>query len=136
MFHARAAGASLRLLIDSGASIPFLSEAWAVQHGFTPKTAEPLMVAMPDGVELVCDKVVKTPLREGSYRDTIEFRLVPLAATFDAVLGSSWLVEHNPAIDFSSGRVELQHRGKLRVMLCMPPAAPQAPKALLTPLHF
>jgi hypothetical protein len=84
----------------------------ALQHGFTPLLADPIRVALPNGKEYVCNRVVETPIRVGSYFDKVTFRLIPLDAGFQAVLGASWLKQHNPHIDWRAGTVEFRHRGR------------------------
>lgn len=112
LFKAKFGGTIGTILIDSGASMPFLSETMAVQLGFTPLPADPVRVALPNGMEYVCNRVVELPIRIGSYYDKVMFRLIPLEASFDAVLGTSWLAQHNPHIDWRKGTVELRHQNR------------------------
>jgi len=112
LFKAKLGGTTGTILLDSGASMPFLSEELAVRLGFTPIPTDPVRVALPNGTEYVCRHVVEAPIRIGSYIDKVMFRLIPLEATFDAVLGASWLREHNPRIDWRKGVVEFKHRGR------------------------
>lgn len=131
LFQAKFGGTVGTILLDSGASMPFMSETMAVRLGFTPIPTDPVRVALPNGTEYVCRHVVNTPIRVGSYTDKVMFRLIPLEATFDAVLGASWLRAHNPQIDWRKGVVEFKHRGR-DVSLRRSPAPTTMPKVLTT----
>ena len=135
MFDAHLGGAPCVTLIDSGASCQFVSEDWVLRHGFTTLPADPVRVAVPNGTEYVCNRVVQTKIKLGSYRDTVSFRVIPLAAGFDAVLGGTWLQEHNPRIDWVLGTVEFRHRGQ-QVLFRRPPAPDPKPRTLLSALQL
>ena len=134
-FAGRAGGAPCVTLIDSGASIPFASEAWVKEHGFKTLQADPIRVAVPDGMEYVCNRVVQTTVHLGSYRGKVTFRVIPLDAGFDTVLGASWLAEHNPHIDWKEGTVEFRHRG-VPVRIRRQSAPTPGPVTLLTALQI
>lgn len=109
-------GSACTVLIDSGASLPFASEDWALKRGFTPIPAEPVRVALPNGVEIVCSRTIQASLKLGEHRERIVLRLIPLSAGYDVVLGASWLAHHNPDIDFRTGTVTLRQRGSTVVI--------------------
>ena len=79
MFDAHLGGAPCVTLIESGASCQCVSEDWVLRHGFTTLPADPVRVAVPNGTEYVCNRVVQTKIKLGSYRDTVSFRVIPLA---------------------------------------------------------
>ena len=82
------------VLADSGASTRFASLAWVTKHGIPIKRSHQnwtVTVANNEEVQLVGSVDVTIDIQ--GYRDKIRLLVMPMAPTFDIILGSDWL--HN-----------------------------------------
>ena len=87
--------ASIKLLIDTGASANFMSGklAQALDLPVVPDF-QGLKVILADGQSARITGSVITPVCIGKYRAKIEFLITDLNPEFDAVLGYTWLRRH------------------------------------------
>jgi RNase H-like domain found in reverse transcriptase/Reverse transcriptase (RNA-dependent DNA polymerase)/Integrase zinc binding domain/gag-polyprotein putative aspartyl protease/Chromo (CHRromatin Organisation MOdifier) domain len=87
--------ASVRLLLDTGASACFMSAklAAALDLPIVPDKQD-LMVTMAGGQMASITGSVIVPVCVGRYRAKIEFLIIDLAQDFDAILGYTWLRRH------------------------------------------
>jgi len=85
------------ILIDSGASAQFVSEALAKELSLelTEKKIGN-RVSLADGTRVASNHYVKIRYSIGPFSEEETFHLLPLA-NYDLVLGRSWLDRHNPA---------------------------------------
>ena len=99
---------SFKGLVDSGSSVCFVDSNFVVTNRLTCQTIAPLPVALIDGtVNAFVTQSVSLPIGLAcSYTCTLELFVTELERTFPVVLGHSWLVKHNPKIDWKTGTVQ------------------------------
>jgi hypothetical protein len=127
-----------RCLIDSGASGNFVNKKFLARAtaegnkvGVTSLAAdESFTVLMGDGSRAKCQSVARAlplSLGEGSgiFECTLDGNVLQLMDQYDVILGTPWLEQHNPDIDWRERRVGIK-QGRHTVVLR--PAEPPLPK--------
>ena len=104
-FHAVIEGKPALVMIDSGASCCFISEALTQGNEKIRSRLESSVtpVELATGVRTEAQHVaVGVSIQIGSYSDQLSFVEVPLKGC-DAILGMAWLVKYNPATNWKNG---------------------------------
>lgn len=91
-------------MIDSGASISFIRQDLAQQHGF-PTLSRNIDIALADGSVHTTKSSTCLVLQTGpNHFETQNFQLIPLG-NYPIILGMDWLSKHNPNIDWNAGNL-------------------------------
>jgi len=87
------------VLVDSGATAPFMSPSFAARIGIrvTPVT-DSLILADGSSVPIQGSCVAKLAI--GPFATKVKFLVAPLASDFDVILGNSWLRHHQAVINY------------------------------------
>ena len=97
----------MKFLVDSGASHCFLCEDIARELGLKLEDGGPSRtVVLADGSSQVCTARVQAVAQMGEGRYNLEMFVLPMR--YEAILGMSWLKEHNPKIDWRQQIVSLE----------------------------
>lgn len=113
-FHGKIGRCDTKVIIDSGATLNFVSQAFIHKHKFKAATIKDgPTVVLADGTSHRCERVLpKASLKIGPYQATLErLFILPLHVKYDVILGKPWLHEANPTIDWATNTVNLQNRG-------------------------
>ena len=97
------------MLIDSGSTHDFISEAFVQRNGLvTESKDETLKVTLADGSSTSSGLQRTGPVKVivKDFSDTQSFTVFPLSR-YDAILGKPWLTRHNPDINFQTNEVKL-----------------------------
>jgi gag-polyprotein putative aspartyl protease len=94
-------------LIDSGATGPFISPAFAARLGLHIRTDTTASIALADGTNVLSDGVCKATITIGSFRCKVEFTVTPLASHYDVILGNSWLRQYKAILSYKDGTLTL-----------------------------
>lgn len=105
------------MLVDSGSTHCFVSEAMAAHLPGTERQMQPVRVKIADGGILTCDKELvdcKWWCQGTTFQSNL--KIFPLGG-YDVIIGMDWLQSHNPmGIDWVGKRLAFWDQGKL-VML-------------------
>ncbi|XP_042441150.1 uncharacterized protein LOC122026473 [Zingiber officinale] len=98
-----------RVLIDSGATHSFISEAYLTKLGVIPeRMVAGYSVSLPSGEELHSNRMVKN-CQMMMQDHMVGARFIVLEMTeFDVILGMDWLVQHEAVIDCKQRTVKLK----------------------------
>jgi hypothetical protein len=94
-------GRRAHILIDSGASVDFVSENFVQRQQIaTTKLHPPLRVNLADGTIRQCDRrILRAEMDVSDRKYEVNLTVLPLRH-YDAVLGMTWLRRYNPHIDW------------------------------------
>ncbi|XP_042451745.1 uncharacterized protein LOC122036457 [Zingiber officinale] len=97
------------VLIESGATHSFISEAYLTKLGIKPeRMGAEYSVSLPSGEELHSNRMVKN-CQMMMQDHMVGARLIVLEITeFDVILGMDWLVQHDAVIDCKQRTVRLK----------------------------
>lgn len=108
---------SLQALIDSGATLNFISQLRVKELGLTPRAAENIRISSIGGQPVQVYGMHSTTLRihdtKGNRRDTATSLLGISIMEYDVVLGMSWLTTYDPDIRWSTRRWSWRNHGKI-----------------------
>ncbi|WVZ98670.1 hypothetical protein U9M48_044077 [Paspalum notatum var. saurae] len=113
----------LLMLIDSGSSHSFVSNAFVTKAGLIPQAAPSREVKVANGQVLTSDQVVLNMSRwcQG-YTLTTDMRVLDIDA-YDAILGYDWLKQNSPmTCDWTARSLEFHHQGLLVKLQGLSPA--------------
>ena len=104
---------NLRALIDSSASDNFMESQFAIDHGYPIENLKtPLCLTLFNGSAASHSLITQyTTLNIGlpcSTQHTIQFLLTPLDCSATAILGYSWLLQHNLLINWVLHKITFQ----------------------------
>ena len=91
-------GHTLKFLIDSGSSICFLDNKWAIILSGSAPLDSPMQVRVAGGELLQCTEFfpqLQWETQGHTFSD--EFMLLPLE-TYDGIIGHDWLAKHSPML--------------------------------------
>ena len=71
-------------------------------------TLPPRTIVLPNGNTIISREGIVIPYTLGTWTSQLEARLVDIQG-YDVILGLSWLIKHNPNINWSIGTVNLTH---------------------------
>lgn len=104
VFRAKLAGASARLLWDTGARNNFVSAKFAKRHNLAVSSDQkPIELANGDVVSTRGTARVKVVINDGGstpYRKEVVFAVIDLTDGFDAILGDDWSRAEGAIADF------------------------------------
>jgi len=100
LFDAHVGGARARVLMDSGASHNFISDAWVRRVGAHTTTAEGASITLADGGALESTQICTVNLSLTPQPHDVTCYVMTLAPTFDIILGESWLSQHGAVLDY------------------------------------
>ena len=111
-------GTAIRALLDSGASVNFISARLVNAKGLRTRVRQPpLNVMLADGRCQLCSQTCCAELSIGRYSAGTTMHVVPLNDnTYDIVLGVAWLRKLNAITQWRSGRVLFEHHGRYQVL--------------------
>jgi hypothetical protein len=112
VFEGTVCQAPVHILIDSGASHNFISDALCEQLGLTLHCS-PGHVLCGGNTTVSSLGNVDVPVQMQSYSETLRLIAFPVAAcsAFQVVLGQSWLRQHGALIDYGHDCVTFWHNG-------------------------
>jgi len=89
------------VLVDCGATNQFVDDGFVAKHQLVSSSvASPEYVTLANGTRVPAGSIVRAAdVRIGTYADSLDFVSIPLVG-YDAILGMSWLHQHNPEIDW------------------------------------
>ena len=101
---------NIHTLIDSGASNNFMDSHFAIDNGFALQNLQnPIRLTLFDGsaashglIQQFCTLDVDFPC---GAQHSIHFLLTPLDRSASVVLGFTWLIRHNPSIDWIQHKI-------------------------------
>ena len=97
-------------LVDCGATGCFLDKFFVRKHRFpTRRLARPIPVYNIDGTrneQGSVEEMVDLRMRFGDHVERMTFAVCSLGST-DVILGHTWLAQHNPEIDWTTGQVTM-----------------------------
>ncbi len=87
--------------MDCGATNQFVDDGFVAKHQLVSSSvASPEYVTLANGTRVPAGSIVRAAnVRIGTYTDSLDFVSIPLVG-YDAILGMSWLHQHNPEIDW------------------------------------
>jgi predicted aspartyl protease len=89
-FVGKAAGTKIDFLFDSGASINYVSSAFARMHGLTVKPSN-TNVRLGTGDSVPAQGKVFVHVKLGDYQDRVECYVLDIVTDFQIILGDTWL---------------------------------------------
>jgi hypothetical protein len=109
------------ILIDSGATNNYISEAFVRKHRlYTEPIDEPTEAILANGISLNVNRMVPSiPIRIQDYIDEIDANVLALDK-YDMVLSMAWLDAHGPNIDYRTKSLTFEHGGKVITLRPMP----------------
>jgi hypothetical protein len=115
IFTALIKGKRIKVMIDSGATGVFMTEGTAERLELPEVVgAAKAQVTVADGKRLTTSRTVRAKMaaetRAGTYKQTLDFMVLPLGVKVDVILGGSWLRAHSPVtLDYSGfGSIKLK----------------------------
>jgi len=93
-------------LVDCGATNQFVDDGFVAKHQLVASSVPSLeYVTLANGTRVPAGSIVRAAgVRVGTYTDSVDFVSIPLVG-YDAILGMSWLHQHNPEIDWRERRL-------------------------------
>jgi hypothetical protein len=99
-----------KALLDSGANDTFVDRKWAEQNGLPLRHLErPIPVFNVDGTKNQGGNITHATeftMDYNGHTELVQAEVTDLGRT-SVIIGYTWLVRHNPTIDWSTGRVTL-----------------------------
>lgn len=116
------------ILLDSGATDTYVSEAWVKRHSvpiLPDSDASPSSAV--DGKPLISPGRLKPcVVRVGNFQSGIAPRVLPIHG-YDVILGRSWLTRVKPSFIWDTGYTVVKSKGR---EYRIPPATPSSPSVL------
>ena len=97
----------VKIMIDSGSSANFISNAWVIQNQLPTQSRSAKDVRLANGDIERVDRCLIGALQIGTYHEEITLTLIKLQS-YDIILGMPWLSFHNPQIDWRSRTVRFR----------------------------
>lgn len=117
MLQACIVGHTASLLMDSGASECFVSEAFCRRVGLKHVvTSVPTQVRMADGSPLMTSRKCEVGFTIQGVKFVATCYIVPLPEEFDVIIGERWLLPNGMVLDYVHGTCTVS-RGKRRHVL-------------------
>ena len=102
-------------LVDCGATNQFVDDGFVAKHQLVASSVpSPEYVTLANGTRVPAGSIVRAAgVHIGTYADSVDFVSIPLVG-YDAILGMSWLHQHNPKIDWREKRIRFgdEHRDR------------------------
>ncbi|KAL1914176.1 uncharacterized protein VTP21DRAFT_10256 [Calcarisporiella thermophila] len=102
----------VKILVDGGASDNFVTKDLAYCFGNKIVETPDSELSFANGDKQICSRtLVDAHLRLGEYEQSLDFIVADLPH-YDIVLGKTWLVEHNPQINWRNNTITFFHRNQ------------------------
>lgn len=100
-------GKEVRILVDTGASISFVSKKFIKSHDLHTENCDEMQIRLGDNSTAMVRRIYKDILYLGDdIPFEVEFYVMPdLPSTFDVILGMDWMIKHDAWIHPATGRV-------------------------------
>lgn len=109
--HANVLVTPASILIDSGATAPFISPECAKRLQLVIRRTDvkpgSARVRLADGSSIPIHGTCYATLTIGAFRSRIELIVAPLSSQFDVILGNTWLKQHEAILNYGDGSVTL-----------------------------
>ena len=104
------------VLIDPGATFSFISSTFVLLNKLELfDRGEPVLVSMPMGVSVICDKITKGVIVKIG-EDELEWEFMPLPLSdFDAILGMDGLSRYKASVDCFKRKVIFEKEDGVKV---------------------
>jgi hypothetical protein len=100
-----------QVLVDSGATGPFITPSYAARQGLSLKRGSDFVV-LADGSRAPILGTVTAKLQLGPFSSRVKFLVAPLSEHFDVILGNSWLQHHKAVLNYKDTSLVLTKGGK------------------------
>jgi hypothetical protein len=130
-FRGELAGAPAKILLDSGATLNFVSTQFAQAHGLS-FTATTQAVTLGDTAAVTVAGTCEVQVTVNGFKRKTKFYLMKLMDAFDVILGEPWLQESKAVLDWGKQQVKVLKGRKRLVLLPVKelPANPRTPNVL------
>jgi hypothetical protein len=107
--HANVLLTPANILIDSGATAPFISPECAERLQLPIRRTMPgsARVRLADGSSIPSLGTCYATLTIGAFRSRLELIVAPLSSQFDVILGNTWLKQHEAILNYGDDSVTL-----------------------------
>ena len=119
------------ILVDSGATAPFMSPGFAARLGLRLKRCNDF-VTLADGSRAPVLGTATAKLVLGPFASRVKFLVAPLSQQFDVILGNSWLRHHKAVINYKDTSLALS-KGNKRVTVAQQNTRTQRPTMAAPP---
>ena len=104
------------VMVDSGSTGDFIREEYVREHGIPVRQYErPKSVWLADGKQHTVTHYTECVMHLGDIVESIMLSVIPLVG-YDVIVGTTWLKQHNPSINWSTGMVTVDSNGKQCVL--------------------
>jgi len=100
------------LLIDSGASYNFIADSFIAKHRLTTIPLKGPTIQLADGTLHEISRALSTTVRIGTYVGKLQAYALPLQGSYDVILGTPWLTDTNPFINWSKRTLTIHQNGQ------------------------
>jgi hypothetical protein len=101
MLSAKVAGVPAKCLWDTGAATSFMSQGFALQHGFEVKPCY-TTITVATGIQPAIHGRVTAKLKIQKYCHEVAFLVMDMLPQFDLILGNDWSMRHGVRADFGN----------------------------------
>ncbi len=120
-----------QILVDSGATAPFMSPGYAARLGLRLKRCNDF-VTLADGSRAPVLGTATAKLVIGPFASRVKFLVAPLSQHFDVILGNSWLRHHKAVLNYKDTSLVLS-KGNKRVAVTQQNTRTQRPSVAAPP---
>lgn len=96
-----------QVLVDSGASAPFISPSFAARLGLRIRKQASDTVTLADGSRVAIQGTCVAKLTLGPFSSKLKCLVAPLSSQFDVILGNSWLQHHKAMLNYKDSSLTL-----------------------------
>ena len=107
------------MLLDSGASGNFICSSFIDQHKLSTSSAKRIQsVTLADGSKQSSSaELSQAQVCIEKFHTHLNFAVLPLTSSFDAILGMSFLRRHNPSINWNTRIMSIkEHEGEMHLL--------------------
>ena len=98
----------INLMVDSGATKDFISKSFVNTNNLIVESLDtPLRVSLADGRQVIARQATTLQFWLGDQLVSRQFVVTELQKEFDAILGTPFLKEYNPNIDWNLGIISM-----------------------------
>lgn len=101
-----------KMLIDSGASFNFIANSFISKHHLTTAAVDGPTIQLADGTLHKTNSMVTATVRIGAYIGKIQAYALPLQGSYDVILGTPWLTDANPCINWRQRSLSINQHGQ------------------------
>jgi len=100
-------GNEARILIDSGATLNFISADWVQKYQIPTENAELIQIHLANGEVISNCKQATVQIKLEEYIETLQVRILKMDK-FDLILGKPWLKQVNPIINWKNNEISIK----------------------------